>query len=104
MADINFDCPHCGQNIDAPEQIAGRMAPCPNCKAVVQIPGEPAAGIADADDHKPAPPSGYKKVPKDQLPALGEEKGTTTRIELPPEFIMPPRKQRVIFIKRGDKP
>ncbi len=24
MADVNFNCPHCGQNLDAPEEMAGQ--------------------------------------------------------------------------------
>ncbi|MDB4459116.1 hypothetical protein N9059_00930 [bacterium] len=35
---INFDCPKCGQNIDAPPEMAGIEFPCPSCKDSLKIP------------------------------------------------------------------
>ena len=39
MADINFDCPHCGQNLNGPEDMAGQTIDCPVCQKSFQIPG-----------------------------------------------------------------
>ena len=39
MADINFDCPHCGQNLNGPEDMAGQTIDCPVCQKAFQIPG-----------------------------------------------------------------
>ena len=38
MADINFDCPLCGQNMDAPEEMAGMDIGCPSCEHGITIP------------------------------------------------------------------
>ena len=39
MADINFDCPHCGQNLNGPEDMAGPTIDCPVCPMACLIPG-----------------------------------------------------------------
>ena len=38
MADIVFDCPECGGNLEVAEKGAGRMVPCPHCKQFIKIP------------------------------------------------------------------
>lgn len=38
MRVINFDCHKCGQNIDAPENMAGLIVECPACNGVIRIP------------------------------------------------------------------
>jgi len=38
MADINFDCPHCGHNLDVNERGAGLTVACPECSKNIQIP------------------------------------------------------------------
>ena len=38
MEDINFDCPHCGQNIDAPPELGGCIVDCPSCPKKVKVP------------------------------------------------------------------
>ena len=39
MADINFDCPHCGQNLETDESLSGSGIDCPVCKKFLTIPG-----------------------------------------------------------------
>ena len=39
MADINFDCPHCGQNLETDEILSGSGIDCPVCKKFLTIPG-----------------------------------------------------------------
>jgi len=39
MADINFDCPHCGQNLETDEILSGTGIDCPVCKKFITIPG-----------------------------------------------------------------
>ena len=39
MADINFDCPHCGQNLETDEILSGSGIDCPVCKKYLTIPG-----------------------------------------------------------------
>lgn len=36
--DVNFDCPHCGQNIDAPASMVGFHVNCPTCSGLITIP------------------------------------------------------------------
>ena len=43
MADINFDCPHCGQNLDAPPDMAGESLECPACEEAITVPAPPRA-------------------------------------------------------------
>ncbi|MBT3191710.1 MAG: zinc-ribbon domain-containing protein [Verrucomicrobia bacterium] len=39
MADIEFNCPECGQVLEAPEEMAGEAIACPACEATITIPG-----------------------------------------------------------------
>jgi|GEM_PF-1469650 len=38
MTDINFNCPHCNQNLDAPPDMAGETIDCPGCTKAIVIP------------------------------------------------------------------
>jgi phage FluMu protein Com len=38
MQDLNFDCPACGQNMEAPANMAGMKIQCPGCRTLLQIP------------------------------------------------------------------
>ena len=38
MADINFDCPYCGHNLDVNERGAGLSVACPECSKSIEIP------------------------------------------------------------------
>jgi DNA-directed RNA polymerase subunit M/transcription elongation factor TFIIS len=38
MADIEFDCPECGQVLEAPVEMAGESLACPSCDAPITIP------------------------------------------------------------------
>lgn len=52
MADIDFNCPHCGQNLNGPEDIAGQSIDCPVCGKSFQVPG----GIIEVPKSQMAPP------------------------------------------------
>ncbi len=104
MADIDFNCPHCGQNLNGPEEMAGQTIECPVCRKSFQIPG----GIIEVPKSKLVPPSrpsapapgGLKSdtgaIPR---PSSSDDKGKTVRIELPPEFLAEPEKH-IFKIKR----
>ena len=96
MADINFNCPHCGQNLNGPEEMAGQTIECPVCQKNFQIPG----GIIEVPKSKLAPPSrpAAPAAPAAR-PSGDDEKGKTVRIELPPEFLAEPEKH-IFKIKR----
>ncbi len=36
-ADINVDCPHCGQNLDLPPEMLGAVFTCPACHGEIRI-------------------------------------------------------------------
>ena len=46
MSDINFDCPQCNQNLDAPPDMAGETIECPACQESIVIPAPPSAAPA----------------------------------------------------------
>lgn len=48
MADIGFACGSCGQNLEAPEEMAGTDVECPSCGATITVP-EPAPAQNPAD-------------------------------------------------------
>ena len=113
MPDINFDCPYCKQNIDAPEDMAGTNVECPTCQRMLHIPEpvhihypgpRPAPRIANAPriftSKQTQAPEGIKQ---NLSPATSEEKGTTTKIDIHPEFSEPARPSRLIIIKRPGK-
>ena len=94
MADINFNCPHCGQNLNGPDEMAGQVIDCPVCQKSFQIPG----GIIEVPKAKMAP-SGGRPAPEAPKPSTSDDKGKTVRIELPPEFLAEPEKH-IFKIKR----
>jgi len=48
MADIEFECPECGQVLEAPEEMAGESLACPSCEAPITIPSPPASEPEEA--------------------------------------------------------
>lgn len=46
MADIEFNCPECGQVLEAPSEMAGESLACPSCDAPITIP-QPSAPEPD---------------------------------------------------------
>lgn len=94
MVDLNFDCPQCGQNLAAPEDMIGLFIECPACAKVIQVPKP----VVAETDFKPPPPRPAEDG--------GEsEKASTIRIQLPPGLGLPEKRQRRVIIKRlGQKP
>jgi len=99
MADINFDCPHCGQNLDAPDDMAGWMIECPACGGKIKIPVPEGMAIPDAVDTTASDDKGTTGIIDEEV---NEEsrKQSTVRIDVPKEFLMPAPKQRLVTIKR----
>jgi len=93
MADVNFDCPYCKQNLDAPEDLIGTNIECPACGKMIRV-VQPVQSMLDSQRIVPPPPPSPGPV------AGKETMDATTRIELPAEYLTPERKNRVIFIKR----
>jgi hypothetical protein len=96
MSDINFDCPKCGQNLDAPPDLAGLFVECPSCATIIKVPVTTGQATAyHAEPETPAKPTFVNPAPKPE-----EDKGSTMRIDLPPEFRLPPPTPRKFTIKR----
>lgn len=131
MADINFDCMHCGQNLDAPPELVGVTIACPACSKHITIPEAsqtepiklPEAPVAPSAPKtpptpppRPSPPDPDATVPEEPAPpgepekpasspvafdSEDEAKGSTVRIELPTEMEEVHRPNRIVTIKRG---
>ena len=63
MADLNFDCPHCGQNLTTDESISGEQIDCPKCSKPFEIPkpGEQNVTVIEYPPPKEEPKSDAKK-------------------------------------------
>ena len=54
MADLNFDCPHCGQNLTTDETLSGEKIDCPACSKPFEIP-KPGEQNVSVIETPPAP-------------------------------------------------
>ncbi|GEM_PF-2396293 len=96
MANINFDCPYCAQNLDAPEKMAGWSLDCPACGRKMKVP-VPAGTVAD----DPLDTSASEdKATTGLLGGELDRKEATVRIEVPEEYRAPTPSQRIVKIKR----
>ena len=64
MADLNFDCPHCGQNLTTDESISGKQIGCPKCSRPFEIPkpGEQNVTVLESPPPKEETKSDAKKI------------------------------------------
>ena len=60
---MKFDCPHCSQNIEAPDEFAGSDAICPTCEGSIRVPQNEAS----------EKPQGGNQKPNKKLPTLSED-------------------------------
>lgn len=89
MQDFNFNCPQCGQNLDAPGDMAGLFIECPACRKVIQVPR----------------PEGEPPSPATQTsPGIEHQKSSTMRIQLPAGSALPTQRRRRIVIRRPPPP
>jgi hypothetical protein len=52
MALLKFNCPHCGQHLEAPEEASGVRFPCPGCGQQAEVPMAAAAEARSVDTGK----------------------------------------------------
>jgi RsiW-degrading membrane proteinase PrsW (M82 family) len=52
MAEFKFNCPHCNQPLEAPEDMRGQMIECPSCKKAFQLPDSAGAESASTEATK----------------------------------------------------
>ena len=55
MTEVKFACPHCGQHLEAPEEVLGTVVECPSCNKQIQVPRP--APIASPPPLSPTPPN-----------------------------------------------
>ena len=81
MRMINFDCHKCGQNIDAPDSMAGLIVECPACNGVIRIPkasaGDSTANVKH-DSEKLKSSTIRIELPADKLAAVERRKKAET--------------------------
>jgi hypothetical protein len=59
---IRFECPACKKRTQAPEELAGRKARCPNCQAVINVPDLPEP-VEEADEAPQPAPAPARRAP-----------------------------------------
>ena len=128
MPDVNFDCPHCRQNLDAPVQLAGKSLACPSCQKNITIPKRDlapdyinfnchnCAQNIDAPDQASGlrircpgcgdtiriPVRGTPKSSAAEIDGVSEEmKGSTIRIDLPSTVYERDPPKRQVKIRRS---
>jgi len=65
MSDLVFNCPNCGQSLEAPEELLGSVIECPCCKDSIQIPAaeDGQAESELAENHTPANSKAVRACP-----------------------------------------
>jgi len=71
MSDLTFNCPHCQQRIEAPDEMAGMLAQCPTCQKDLQVPASTPPPLSQPSLFKrPSPsPSTFKPAARFAGPA-----------------------------------
>jgi membrane protein YdbS with pleckstrin-like domain len=77
MSDFKFNCPHCEQSLEAPEEMLGQTIECPSCNGTIELPKpdpqpepDPPVELRTPVQSTPSPPP--PKQTKD-CPFCGEE-------------------------------
>ncbi len=77
MSDLKFNCPHCEQSLEAPEEMLGQTIECPSCNGSIELPKpdpqpepDPPVELRTPVQSPPSPPP--PKQTKD-CPFCGEE-------------------------------
>ena len=63
MADLNFNCPQCGQNLTTDESLSGSEIECPSCSKAIEIPSGGDKNV-ERTEAEPAPPVTAEPEPK----------------------------------------
>ena len=87
MADINFDCPHCGHSLDVNERGAGLAVACPECSKNIKIP-IPAPELLKSDIKFNC---GSCRQPIEALPDMAGQWIDCPACKKPTEIPFPPR-------------
>ena len=69
---MKFDCPHCSQSIDAPDELAGTDTNCPTCEGAISVPQKP---------NKKLPRLSEEPLQKKQQRDMEDPKSETNRLK-----------------------
>jgi len=94
--DVEFQCPDCRQWLEAPTDMAGLFVECPKCDAVIKVPAKSGDVVESSGGGRRTPPAAPSKEPA----ASDEMKGSTIRINLPPNLGIPDAPKRRFVIRR----
>ena len=83
MADLNFNCPQCGQNLTTDESLSGSEIECPSCNKPIQIPAAGDENVLKVESEPPIPP--VTSEPEAKKLAVPVHEGSTR----PPVFSLP---------------
>ncbi|MAE32271.1 MAG: hypothetical protein CMO43_11920 [Verrucomicrobiales bacterium] len=103
MADLNFNCPQCGQNLTTDETLTGSEIECPSCNKPIQIPAAGDENVKKVESEPPTPP--VTSEPEAKKLAVPVHEGGEVQLKkesTKKEEISGDGKIRVKTIKRGD--
>jgi hypothetical protein len=64
MADLNFNCPKCEQNLTTDESLSGSKIDCPSCNTPFEVPSAGDENVQRVEAEPAAPPVSGKPEPK----------------------------------------
>ena len=68
MSMLTFDCPHCGQNLEAPEELLGQVVACSSCDGQIQLPEPEPVKAPPHEAEAPEPEPEVPATPEPQPP------------------------------------
>jgi uncharacterized RDD family membrane protein YckC len=71
MSDFEFNCPHCTQSLEAPDDMSGQLIDCPKCKAPIEVPFRPNPAVAGGGVSLGCPLCGKGKYMNDKYTIYG---------------------------------
>jgi predicted RNA-binding Zn-ribbon protein involved in translation (DUF1610 family) len=70
---FKFPCPKCGKRLKATEEMVGRRAQCPDCKAIMEVPA-PVYDVEAVPEPLPPVETGYSLQPEAPAPVAEERR------------------------------
>jgi hypothetical protein len=90
--DIVFTCSKCRQWLESPADLVGLFVECPKCSEIIKVPAQSEdPDKVNSEQELTAPPP---------LPEQQDGKGSTVRIELPPDLGIPPAPKKRFILRR----
>jgi hypothetical protein len=77
---VDFNCPQCDAELHLPADLAGKQAPCPECRRIIKVPQLAKKEPTDWRKAQPSGPSGARQNVEQQAPegAWGSATSTST--------------------------